>query len=267
ASRASAVDNIQVKHGGTVRLHNMKSIEKKNGNLVVVSRSSALAIADSHGREREWYKLPYGAELTVKAGSDVQAGQIVAKWDPHTHPIISEQAGFVSFVGVEEGITVNTQTDELTGLSSMQVLDPKDRPAAGKDIRPLLQLVDEKGKEVKRPGTATTAQYFLPANALLCLKQGDRLEVGDVVARIPQESSKTRDITGGRPRVADLFEARKPKESSILAEKSGTVSFGKETKGKRRLVITGIDGEKYEELIPKWRQLNVFEGESVTRGE
>ena len=267
ASRASAVDNIQVKHGGTVRLHNMKSIEKKNGNLVVVSRSSALAVADAHGREREWYKLPYGAELTVKTGMEVQPGQIVAKWDPHTHPIISEQEGLVSFVGVDEGITVTTQTDELTGLTSMQIMDPKDRPAAGKDIRPLLQLVDAKGNEIKTAND-TPAQYFLPANALLSLKQGDRLEVGDVVARIPQETSKTRDITGGLPRVADLFEARKPKEPSILAEISGTVSFGKETKGKKRLIITPNDNsDPYETLIPKWRQMNVFEGEQVEKGE
>src|SRR5690606_24613796 len=267
ASRASAVDNIQVKHGGTVRLHNMKSIEKKNGNLVGVSRSSALAVADAHGREREWYKLPYGAELTVKTGMEVQPGQIVAKWDPHTHPIITEQAGFVSFVGVDEGITVTTQTDELTGLSSMQVMDPKDRPAAGKDVRPLLQLVDAKGNEIKTANDLP-AQYFLPANALLSLRQGDRLEVGDVVARIPQETSKTRDITGGLPRVADLFEARKPKEPSILAEISGTVSFGKETKGKKRLIITPNDNsDPYETLIPKWRQMNVFEGEQVERGE
>jgi len=268
ASRASAVDSIHVKHGGTVRLHNLKSIEKANGNLVVVSRSSALAIADSHGREREWYKLPYGAELSVKAGDEVQAGQVVAKWDPHTHPIISEVAGFVSFVGVEEGITVNTQTDELTGLTSIQVMDPKDRPASGKDIRPLMQVVDDKGKEVKLPGTDAPAQMFLPANAMLSLRQGDRINVGDVIARIPQESSKTRDITGGLPRVADLFEARKPKESSILAEISGTVSFGKETKGKKRLIITPSDNsDPYEVLIPKWRQMNVFEGEQVEKGE
>ncbi len=266
ASRASAVDNIQVKHGGTVRLHNMKSIEKADGTLVVISRSSALAIADDQGREREWYKLPYGAVLSVKHGDAVEAGVVVAKWDPHTHPIIAEAGGTAKFVNMDQGITVRTQTDELTGLSTMEVIDSKERPAAGKDIRPAIQLIDEKGEEVQLPGGGT-AIFFLPANALVTMANGARIELGDVVARIPQESSKTRDITGGLPRVADLFEARRPKESSILAEISGMVSFGKETKGKKRLVITPKDGDAYEVLIPKHRQLNVFEGETVEKGE
>ena len=266
ASRASAVDNIQVKHGGTVRLHNLKSIEKTDGSLVVVSRSSALAIADEQGREREWYKLPYGAVLSVKHGDAVEAGVVVAKWDPHTHPIIAEAEGTAKFVNMDQGITVRTQTDELTGLSTMEVIDPKERPAAGKDIRPAIQMLDENGNDVELPGGGA-AMFFLPANALVTMANGARIELGDVVARIPQESSKTRDITGGLPRVADLFEARRPKESSILAEISGTVSFGKETKGKKRLVITPKDGDAYEVLIPKHRQLNVFEGETVEKGE
>jgi len=266
ASRASAVDNIQVKHGGTVRLHNLKSIEKTNGSLVVVSRSSALAIADEQGREREWYKLPYGAVLSVKHGDTVEAGVAVAKWDPHTHPIIAEAEGTAKFVNMDQGITVRTQTDELTGLSTMEVIDPKERPAAGKDIRPAIQMLDENGNDVELPGGGA-AMFFLPANALVTMANGARIELGDVVARIPQESSKTRDITGGLPRVADLFEARRPKESSILAEISGMVSFGKETKGKKRLVITPKDGDAYEVLIPKHRQLNVFEGETVEKGE
>ncbi|WP_166261170.1 DNA-directed RNA polymerase subunit beta' [Marinobacter salicampi] len=266
ASRASAVDNIQVKHGGTVRLHNLKSIERTDGSLVVVSRSSALAVADEQGREREWYKLPYGAILSVKHGDAVEAGVAVAKWDPHTHPIVAEGAGIAHFVGMDQGITTRTQTDELTGLSTVQVIDPKERPAAGKDIRPMVQVVDENGEEIALPG-GNPAQYFLPANALITVTNGGRVELGDVVARIPQESSKTRDITGGLPRVADLFEARRPKEPSILAEISGVVTFGKETKGKKRLVITPKDDDAYEVLIPKWRQLNVFEGETVEKGE
>jgi DNA-directed RNA polymerase subunit beta' len=268
ASRSSAVDNIQVKHGGKIRLHNMKSIERKDGCLVVTSRSSALAIADEHGREREWYKLPYGAVISAKDGDTIAAGGVVAKWDPHTHPIITENAGKAQFVGMEEGITVTTQTDELTGLSNIQIIDPKDRPSSGKDIRPMVQLLDEAGNPVLFPGTENPIQVFLPASALLNMRDGDMLEVGDVLARIPQESSKTRDITGGLPRVADLFEARKPKEPSILAEISGVVSFGKETKGKKRLVITPKDGsDTYEALIHKYRQLNVFEGETVEKGE
>tara|TARA_R110001592_G_scaffold191260_1_gene437409 strand:- start:3345 stop:7559 length:4215 start_codon:yes stop_codon:yes gene_type:complete len=268
ASRSSAIDNIQIKHGGKIRLHNMKSIERKDGCLVVTSRSSALAIADEHGREREWYKLPYGAVISAKDGDKVAAGSVVAKWDPHTHPIITETGGKAQFVGMEEGITVRTQTDELTGLSNIQIIDPKDRPSSGKEVRPMVQLLDEKGESVMLPGTDIPIQVFLPPNALLNMRNGDNLEVGDVLARIPQESSKTRDITGGLPRVADLFEARKPKESSILAEISGVVSFGKETKGKKRLIITPKDGsDPYEALIHKYRQMNIFEGETVEKGE
>ena len=204
--------------------------------------------------------------LSVKNGDEVEAGVVVAKWDPHTHPIVAEAEGTVKFVHMDQGITVRTQTDELTGLSTMEVIDPKDRPAAGKDIRPAIQLVDDNGNDVELPGGGA-AIFFLPANALVTMANGARVELGDVVARIPQESSKTRDITGGLPRVADLFEARRPKESSILAETSGVVSFGKETKGKKRLVITPRDADPYEVLIPKHRQLNVFEGETVEKGE
>jgi len=268
ASRTSAADSVQVKNGGAVRLHNLKHVERLDGNLIAVSRSGELAIADEFGRERERYKLPYGAVITVKEGDKVDAGAIVAKWDPHTHPIVTEMKGTVTFVGMEEGITIKRQTDELTGLTNIEVLDAKDRPVAGKDIRPAVKLVDASGKDLMLPGTDVPAQYFLPANALVGVADGAQVAVGDVIARIPQETSKTRDITGGLPRVADLFEARRPKEASILAEISGTIAFGKETKGKRRLVITPTDGsDPYEELIPKWRHLNVFEGEQVNKGE
>jgi len=268
ASRSSAADSVQVKNAGKVRLHNMKTVTRENGDLVAVSRSGSIALADDHGRERELYKLPYGAVISVKDGELVEAGQKVASWDPHTHPIVTEVAGKIEFVGMEEGITINRTTDELTGLSSIEVIDPKDRPAAGKDIRPMVKLVDEKGNDVHLPGTNAPAQYLLPANALVSQENGAIVTVGDVIARIPQETSGNKDITGGLPRVADLFEARKPKEPAILAEISGTVSFGKETKGKKRLVITPNDGgDHYEELIPKWRHLNVFEGEQVEKGE
>ncbi len=268
ASRGSAQDSIVPKNKGIVRLLNLKSVERTDGSLVAVSRSGQLAIADEFGRERERYKLPYGAVLSVKDSDEVEAGQMIAKWDPHTHPIISEISGRVKFNGMEEGITVKTQTDEITGLSSIEVIDTKDRPSSGKDIRPVIQLLDEKGEELTMPNTTMPAQYFLPSNALVSIKDGHKVEVGSVIARIPQKSSGNRDITGGLPRVADLFEARKPKEAAILAEISGSISFGKETKGKKRLVITPNDGsDPYEELIPKWRHLNVFEGEQVTRGE
>ena len=268
ASRTSAVDNVLVKNGGVIRLHNLKYVERADGALIAVSRSGELAVADDFGRERERYKLPYGAVISVKEGDKVEAGAVVAKWDPHTHPIVTEMKGRVTFVGMEENITIKRQTDELTGLTNIEVMDPKDRPAAGKDIRPAVKLVDASGKDLLLPGTDVPAQYFLPANALVGVADGAEVGVGDVIARIPQETSKTRDITGGLPRVADLFEARRPKEPSILAEISGTISFGKETKGKRRLVITPTDGsDPYEELIPKWRHLNVFEGEQVNKGE
>ena len=274
ASRASAVDSVQVKQDGTVRLINIKVVENPSGNLVAVSRSGELAIADMNGRERERYKVPYGSEITVKDGEAVEGGQFIAKWDPHTHPIVTEVAGKVVFAGMEDGLSIRRQTDELTGLSSIEVLDPAERPAAGKDLKPAVTLVDEKGDELCLANTNVPAHYMLPANAILSIANGDDINVGDILARIPQESSKTRDITGGLPRVADLFEARKPKEPSILAEISGTISYGKETKGKRRLVITPNDGQPlpdgsthYEVLIPKHRIMTVFEGEKVEKGE
>lgn len=268
ASRTSATDSVQVKNGGSVRLINLKHVTRADGSLVAVSRSGELAIADEFGRERERYKLPYGAVISVQENDVVAPGAVVAKWDPHTHPIVTETTGIVQFVGMESGITIKRQTDELTGLSNIEVMDPQERPAAGKDTRPAIKLVDDNGDDLFLPGTDVIAQYFLPPHALVNLNDGARINIGDVVARIPQETSKTRDITGGLPRVADLFEARRPKEASILAEVSGTISFGRETKGKRRLVITPTDGsEPYEELIHKWRHLNVFEGEQVNRGE
>ena len=267
ASRATAIDNIQVKHGGTIRLHNMKTVTRVSGELVAVSRSGEIAVADEHGRERERYKLPYGAVISVGDEDEVEAGQMIAQWDPHTHPIVTEVKGTLEFQDMEEGLSINRQTDELTGLTNITVLDPKDRPSAGKDLRPAVRLVDGRKREVMLPGSDIPAHYFLPNDAILNLENGDKLGVGDIIARIPQEGSKTRDITGGLPRVADLFEARKPKEPAVLAEISGTVSFGKETKGKRRLVITPPEGDHVETLIPKWRNIGVFEGEHVEKGE
>ncbi len=267
ASRAAAVNSVEVKSKGTVRLHNLKTVHHEKGHWVAVSRSGELGIVDEFGRERERYKVPYGAVIGVKEGNKVEPGQILANWDPHTHPVVTEVAGMIKFQDFIDGISVSSQVDEVTGLSSTVVLDPKQRSSSGKDMRPMVRLLNAKGKEVTFANTDIPAAYALPAGAIVSLEDGAKVSVGDIIARIPQESSKTRDITGGLPRVADLFEARKPKDSAILAEFSGTVSFGKETKGKRRLVIIDENGEKYEELIPKWRHLNVFEGEKVTRGE
>jgi DNA-directed RNA polymerase subunit beta' len=267
ASRAAAANNIQVKSGGTIRMHNIKTVQRTNGNLVAVSRSGEITVLDSHLRERERYKVPYGAEISVFDDDKVEPGQIVASWDPHTHPVITEVAGTIKFNDFIEGVTVQREIDEVTGLSSLAITDPKQRGSAAKDLRPLVKLVDEKGEDLCIAGSDVPAHYVLPAGAIVIMEDGAKAEVGDVIARIPQESSKTRDITGGLPRVAELFEARKPKESAILAEISGVIGFGKETKGKRRLVITPKEGEHYEELIPKWRHITAFEGEHVEKGE
>src|SRR5512137_50328 len=267
ASRAAAVNSIEIKNKGTLRWHNLKAGHPEKGHWVAASPSGGVGVVDCFGRERERYRVPYGSVISVNEGDSVQAGQVIATWDPHTHPVVTEVAGFIRFQDFIDGITVQSQVDEVTGLTSTVVLNPKERGAGGKDLRPVIKLLNAKGKEVCFANTDIPASYALPAGALVNLSDGAQVSVGDVIARIPQESSKTRDITGGLPRVADLFEARKPKDSAILAEYSGTVSFGKETKGKRRLVIQDESGEKHEELIPKWRHLTVFEGEHVERGE
>ena len=265
ASRAAAANNVEIRNKGTLRFHHLKTVQHEKGHLVAVSRSGEIGVVDEFGRERERYKIPFGATITGREGVKVVGGQVVATWDPHTHPVVTEVAGNIRFTDFVDGLTVTTQVDEVTGLSSTVVMDSKQR--GGKDLRPTIRLLSAKGKELTFANTIIPAVYNLPPGALVNLVDGAKVAVGDIIARIPQESSKTRDITGGLPRVADLFEARKPKDQAILAEKTGTVSFGKETKGKRRLVITDEHTEKYEELIPKWRQLNVFEGEQVERGE
>ncbi|MGF1614350.1 MAG: DNA-directed RNA polymerase subunit beta' [Gammaproteobacteria bacterium] len=267
ASRAAAVDNIEVKVNGIARLENIKLVQHASGSYVAVSRSGELAILDESRRERERYKVPYGATLSVADGDPVSAGQTVANWDPHTHPVITEVSGRVRFADIVEGVTVQRQADEFTGLTSIVVMGPKQRSAAAKDLRPVIRLVGEEDEELFLPGTNMPAHYALSPDAILAVEEGQEVSVGDVLARLPQESTKTRDITGGLPRVADLFEARKPKDAAILAESNGVVSFGKDTKGKQRLVITAEDGEKSEILVPKWRHVLVFEGEQVERGE
>ncbi len=267
ASRAAAVSNVEVRTNGKVKLNNVKVVKNSEEKNVVVTRSGELLIQDQHGSDRERYKLPYGALLTVADGDAVEAGQVIATWDPHTHPIITEVDGIVAFTDLTEGVTVTRQTDELTGVSTYVVIDPKQRRGAARDIRPVVTLIDEAGETLLIAGTDVPARYFMPPGAIVMVQDGQKVRGGDVLARIPQESSKTRDITGGLPRVAELFEARKPKDAAILAGKTGVVSFGKETKGKQRLVITDKEGEQHEYLIPKGRNITVFEGESVQRGE
>jgi DNA-directed RNA polymerase subunit beta' len=193
---------------------------------------------------------------------------VIATWDPHTHPIISELTGRVKFVDLTEGITMNRQTDETTGLTSIVVIDSKQRSSStGKELRPMIRLVNDNGEDLYLSGTQVPAHYYLPVDAIINFEDGQNIRAGDVIARIPQERTKTRDITGGLPRVADLFEARKPKDAAVMAEVSGIISFGKETKGKHRLIITGTDNIVHEEMIPKWRHISVFEGEHVSKGE
>ena len=267
ASRVATASNVEVKTTGKALLNNIKVVKNSEGKNIVVTRSCELIIQDLHGADRERYKLPYGAMLNIGNGDSVEVGQIVAEWDPHTHPIITDVAGKVVFTDLVDGVTVHKQTDEYTGLSTLVVMDAKTRRGSAQDIKPMITLVDADGKELCIGNTEIPVRYLMPAGSIIMVGDGDQLNAGDVLARIPQESSKTRDITGGLPRVAELFEARKPKDPAFLAAVSGIVSFGKETKGKQRLVITDKDGESHEFLISKERTINVFEGETVEKGE
>ena len=272
ASRATESDSIQVKHGGTVRMHNVRTVERESGELVVVSRSGEVAIVDDQGREQERYnKLEYGTTLSVRADSRVNAGQIIAQWDPHTHPIVTEVAGKIEFVDMEDTLSIAQQTDDITGLASTTVLAAADRPEAGQDLRPAIRLVDETGAPVNLAGTDRPAEYPLQEGAITNLQDGQSVGRGDIIARIPRQGSKARDIVGGLPRVAELFEARTPKDPAILAEHTGTIKFGTPTKTKQRVQVITPEGETVPAtvptLIPRERELSVFEGEQVERGE
>ena len=267
ASRTATSSHVEVKNNGTVSFNRIRSVRKQNGHNVVVSRSGELIVHDIHGVDRERYKVPYGAAVRVDNGDEVTSGQVIAAWEPHTHPIITEVAGKVRFDSIIEGISVSQQTDELTGTTTYLVLDGKQRRGTAQDIKPTIELVDGRGKPKIIPGSEKEASYQILPGASITIKNGDKVEAGDVLARIPQEGSKTRDITGGLPRVAELFEARKPKDPAILATHSGVVSFGKEVKTKIRLVITTGDNEEHEMQIPKGRPITVFDGEHIERGD
>jgi DNA-directed RNA polymerase subunit beta' len=268
ASRTVVASQVESKSNGTVKYSpNMRTVTSERGEAVVVARSGEVIIADDHGRERERHKVPYGAILAVGDGNTVRAGVVLATWDPHTRPIITEYAGRVRFENVEEGVTVAKQIDEVTGLSTLVVIDTKRAGASGKGVRPMVRLLNEAGKEIKIAGTDTPITVTFQAGCIITVEDGQHVGVGEVLARIPQESSKTRDITGGLPRVAELFEARSPKDAGMLAEVTGTVSFGKDTKGKQRLVITDVDGEANEFLIPKDKHVLVHDGQVVNQGE
>ncbi len=265
ASATAAQNQIEIQHNGTVKFDNLKAITNSDKKVVVVSRSGSVSVLDESGREKERYKISYGTYLNATDGAKVKSGDVLATWDAHTHPIVTEAEGEVLF-GNFEGV-VDETVDEITGLTSYVVKTNAERTSSAKDVRPYIQLVDINGESVVFPGTNTPAMYYLPENATIVVSKGDKVGSGDILARLPQESSKNKDITGGLPRVADLFEARQPKDPSIMAEVSGVISFGKETKGKQRLVITQDSGEQHESLIPKWRTVDAFEGERVEKGD
>jgi DNA-directed RNA polymerase subunit beta' len=267
ASRAAIASTVEAKSNGVIGFNStMRYVTNSKGELVVIARSGEIIIHDEHGRERERHKVPYGAVLAVKADQSVKAGAVLANWDPLTRPIITEFAGKVKFENVEEGLTVARQVDEVTGLSTLVVIDPKRRGSA-KVVRPQVKLIDAAGNEVKIPGTDHSVTIGFQVGALIQVRDGQDVGGGEVLARIPIEGQKTRDITGGLPRVAELFEARSPKDKGVLAEMTGTVSFGKETKGKIRLQITDPEGGVHEELVPKEKNILVHEGQVVNKGE
>jgi DNA-directed RNA polymerase subunit beta' len=267
-SRAASVSQVESKSNGVLNFTStMRYVTNVRNEQVVISRNGEVIIADENGRERERHKVPYGATLQITDGKTVKAGQAIATWDPHTRPIITEYAGFVKFENVEEGITVAKQIDDVTGLSSLVVIDPKQRAGQTKGLRPQVKLLDANGNEVKLAGGDQSVNVTFQIGCIITVKDGQEVGVGEVLARVPQESSKTRDITGGLPRVAELFEARSPKDAGMLAEVTGTVSFGKDTKGKQRLVITDLDGISNEYLIPKDKHVTAHDGQVVTKGE
>jgi DNA-directed RNA polymerase subunit beta' len=267
-SRAASVSQVESKSNGIVRFSStMRYVTNARNEQVVISRNGEAIIQDDNGRERERHKVPYGATLVITDGKQIKAGQAIATWDPHTRPIITEYAGRIKFENVEEGITVAKQIDEVTGLSSLVVIDPKQRAGQTKGLRPQVKLLDSNGNEVKIAGGDVSVNITFQLGCIITVKDGQEVGVGEVLARIPQESSKTRDITGGLPRVAELFEARSPKDAGLLAEVTGTVSFGKDTKGKQRLVFTDLDGVTHEYLIPKDKHVTAHDGQVVTKGE
>jgi DNA-directed RNA polymerase subunit beta' len=267
ASGTSAEDNIETNFPGKV-VYDTRTVKKKDGTFITLAQSSQINVIDDRGMVVESHKVPYGTVLNYSSDTKVDAGDILAKWDPLTRPVVAEVAGKAKFVDIEDGITARVKQDDLTGLSNIEIIDVTERPKGeAQDKRPAIHIVDGRGKEKTLPDSEAPAMYTLPGNAFLQLTDGQDIEIGGVIARISQESAKTKDITGGLPRVADLFEARKPKEQAILAQASGIVSWGKPTKGKERLIITDEEGNENATLILKTRHINVFEGERVEKGD
>ena len=267
AQRGAEQSNIEAAIGGSIKLEDANLVKDKDGNQIVMSRNTELLILDEQGRERARHRLPYGGKLFVSEGEDVSAGKVLIEWDPYTMPIITEMQGVANYVDLTEGVSVREVTDDATGISSREVVDWK-QAAGGANLRPRVTLRDEAG-EVLTLTNGLEARYFLSAGAILSVENGQKVEAGDVLARIPRESSKTRDITGGLPRVAELFEARKPKDFAVIAEAEGRVEFGNDYKAKRRIRVIPMesDAEPVEYLLPKGRPLAVNEGDVVRKGD
>jgi DNA-directed RNA polymerase subunit beta' len=267
AQRGAEQSNMEANIGGKIKLEDAALVTDRNGNTIVMSRNTELLIVDEQDRERSRFRLPYGGRLLVKDGDEVAAGAVLIEWDPYTLPIISELNGVANFVDLTEGVSVREVTDDATGISSREVVDWK-QAAGGSNLRPRITLRDEKG-EVLTLANGLEARYFLSAGSILSIEHGTQVQAGDVLARIPRESSKTRDITGGLPRVAELFEARRPKDFAVIAEGDGRVEFGNDYKAKRRIRIVPIDNEMeaVEYLLPKGRPLAVNEGDIVRKGD
>ena len=267
AQRGAEQSNIEASIGGKIKLEDASLVTDKSGNEIVMSRNTELLIMDEQGRERARHRLPYGGKLFVAEGEDVAAGKVLIEWDPYTMPIISELNGVANYVDLLEGVSMREVTDDATGISSKEVVDWK-QAAGGSNLRPRITLRDEKG-DVLTLANGLEARYFLSAGSILSIDNGVTVQAGDVLARIPRESSKTRDITGGLPRVAELFEARRPKDFAVIAEAEGQVEFGNDYKAKRRIRVVPLDGDQdpVEYLLPKGRPLAVNEGDVVRKGD
>lgn len=262
ASRRAEQTTLEARNDGSVKFINMNTVRSREGQLVVMNRNGELAILDESGRERERYSLIYGAKLKIEEGNKVKSGAILAEWDPYTLPILTEVTGRVKYGDLVENMTIQEQFDEVTGLSRRVVIESKDT-----ELRPRISIKDESGRTAKIPGTSALARYLIPVGATINVSDDQEMFAGDVIAKIPRETTKTKDITGGLPRVAELFEARKPKECAIISEIDGIVSFGKDVKGKRRVIVTPEVGEPAEYLVPKGKHISVHEGDHIKAGE
>jgi DNA-directed RNA polymerase subunit beta' len=262
ASRRAEQTTLECRIDGRVKFINLKSVKNREGNLIVMNRNGEIAILDENGRERRRYSVIYGAKLRVKDGQKVKEGEILAEWDPYSIPVLTEVSGHVKFGDIIEGVTMQEQVDEFTGLSRKVITESKDP-----ELRPRISIKDEKSRTMNLPGSTSQARYLLPVGANIFISEGDMVEAGDVIVKIPRETTKTKDITGGLPRVAELFEARKPKEYALISDIDGMVEFGKDLKGKRKVVIRPDVGEFKEYIIPRGKHVSVHEGDFVRAGE